>query len=272
MDYYEADSMSTPPSLPQAELLDRPFAFFPPICGVSSNEWMLVEATWSDMLVRNVDAGFEVAIPRGFLGQVSDTDKPVRIVGLTQELEYKTGAVWPVRRRVLEMKPSPLMRTPQEASAQPAPIGISAITGVSSDSTDSKIGKLIGVSFVSLLLLLGAIWAIIRFTPETKPTFIAKDQAYLELTREDDFGSVMRKLGPPVYDRWKSDSGELQYRGLFYKDRGYAVILMGDKRDSARYIGAMGLGADGKGWSPIHSIDFSRGASTFSLLKSLPRF
>lgn len=264
--------MSTPPILPQAELLDRPFAFFPPIGGVSSNEWTLLEATWSDMLVRNVEAGFDVAIPRGFLGQVSDTDKPVRIVGLTQELEYKTGAVWPVRRRVLEMKPSPLMRAPQDTPAEDQPAGLSAITGISSDTTDSKIGKMIGVTFVSLAILLGAVWALVRFTPETKPTFVAKDQAYLELTREDDYGSIVRKLGQPAFDRWKSDSGELQYRGLFYKDRGYALIMMGDKREAVRYIGAMSLGADGKGWSPIHSIDFARGASTFSLLKSLPKF
>jgi hypothetical protein len=264
--------MNTPPAPPQAELLDRPFAFFPPIGGVASNEWKLVQATWSDMLVSNIEEGFEVAIPRGFFGQVSESDKPVRIVGLTQELEYKSGAVWPVRRRVLEMKPSPLMRSSLGHEDEPMATGLSAITGISSDGTDSKIGKLIGVAFVSLFVLVVAVWALIRFTPSTKPTFIAKDQAYLELTRDDDYSSVVRKLGQPSGDRWKSDSGELQYRGLFFTDRGYAVILMGEKRDSAHYIGAVGLGSDGKGWSPIHSIEFARGASTFSLLKSLPKF
>lgn len=264
--------MSTPPAPPQSELSGRPFSFFPAIAGVPDNEWTLVEATWSDMLVRNVEGGFEVSIPRGFIGQVSETDKPVRIVGLTQELEYKTGAVWPLRRRVVEMKPSPLMRVPAVAHEETTHSGMSAITGVSSDSTESKVGKLIGVTFVSLAVLIAAVWALVRFTPDTKPTFVAKDQSYLELTRDDDYGSVVRKLGNPSADRWKSDSGELQYRGLFYKDRGYAVILMGDKRDSARYIGAIGLGADGKGWSPLHSIEFARGASTFSLLKSLKKF
>lgn len=263
--------MSSPPVPPQAELLDRPFAFFPPIVGIEDNEWTLVEATWSDMLVRNVDGGFQVAIPRAFFGQVSETDKPVRIVGLTQELEYRMGAVWPVRRKVLEMKPSPSMRTPEESPGS-GPHGLSAITGVSSDGTESKIGKLIGVTFISLVVLVAAVWALIKFTPETKPTFVAKDQTYLELTREDDYGSVVRKLGQPSDDRWKSEAGELQYRALYFKDRGYAIILMGEKRDTARYIGAMGLGPDGKGWSPIHSIEFARGASTFSLLKSLKRF
>lgn len=264
--------MSNPPVPPQAELLDRPFAFFPPIAGVEDNEWTLVEATWSDMLVRNVDGGFQVAIPRSFFGQVSETDKPVRIVGLNQELEYRMGAVWPVRRKVLEMKPSPLIRSVPSAMQEAEPHGLSAITGVSSDGTESKIGKLIGVTFFSLVVLVAAVWALIKFTPETKPTFVARDQGYLELTREDDYGSVVRKLGTPSDDRWKSETGELQYRALFFKDRGYAVILMGEKRDSARYIGAMGLGPDGKGWSPLHSIEFARGASTFSLLKSLKRF
>jgi len=224
------------------------------------------------MLVRNVAGGFEVSIPRGFVGRITETDKPVRIVGLTQELEYKTGAVWPVRRKVVEMKPSPLMRAPSSEPSEPAPAGLAAITGISSESTESKAGQLIGATFVSLLVLLAAVWAVIRFTPTAKPTFVAKDQTYLELTRDDDYGAVVRKLGTPTDDRWKSDSGELQYRGLFYQDRGYVIILMGEKRESARYIGAIGLGADGKGWSPLHSIDFARGASTFSLLKSLQKF
>lgn len=264
--------MSTPPAPPQSELAGRPFSFFPAIAGVPDNEWVLVEATWSDMLVRNVAGGFEVSIPRGFVGQVSETDKPVRIVGLTQELEYKTGAVWPVRRKIVEMKPSPLMRPAAVTTPEPEHSGMSAITGISSDATESKVGKLIGVTFISLIILLAAIWALVRFTPETKPTFVAKDQSYLELTRDDDYGSVVRKLGQPSADRWKSDEGELQYRGLFYRDRGYVIILMGDKRDSARYIGAIGLGANGQGWSPIHSIEYARGASTFPLLKSLKKF
>ncbi len=264
--------MSSPPVPPQAELLDRPFAFFPPIAGVEDNEWTLVEATWSDMLVRNIGGDFQVAIPRSFFGQVSETDKPVRIVGLTQELEYRMGVVWPVRRKVLEMKPSPLVRAVAGADHADPPRGLSAVTGVTSDGTESKIGRFIGVAFISLAVLVAAVWALIRFTPETKPTFVAKDQSYLELTREDDYNSVVRKLGPPSDDRWKSDTGELQYRALFFRQRGYAVILMGEKRDTARYIGAMGLGKDGQGWSPLHSIEFARGASTFPLLKSLRRF
>ncbi len=81
------------------------------------------------------------------------------------------------------------------------------------------------IAFVSLLL-----WALVRFTPDAKPTFTAKDQSYLELTREDDYYGVTRRLGIPSADRWKPGEGELKYRALFYRDRGYAIILMGTEQ------------------------------------------
>jgi hypothetical protein len=266
--------MSTPPAPPQAELFDRPFSFYPPIHGVEHNEWRLKEATWSEMVVRNTAADIEVAIPRRFFGAVSETDKPVMIVGLKQELEYRMGSVWPVRKPVLAMPP-PVMPPPpgerkEEAGSEPR--GLAAVLGISQERTDTRITRMIVWTFLGLVSLLAVMWAVIRLTPETKPTFVARDQSYLELDREDDYHAVVRKLGPPAEDRWRPNSGELQYRALFYPERGYAVILMGDKQENARYIGAMGLGPDGKGWSPLHSIEFARGASTMGILRSLPRF
>ncbi|MEJ5367231.1 MAG: hypothetical protein WHT08_02860 [Bryobacteraceae bacterium] len=266
--------MSTPPAPPQAELFDRPFSFYPPIHGVEHNEWRLKEATWSEMVVRNTASDIEVAIPRRFFGAVSETDKPVMIVGLKQELEYRMGAVWPVRKPVLAMPP-PVMPPPpteKKETGAPEPRGLAAVLGISQERTDTRITRMIVWTFLGLASLLLVVWAVIRLTPETKPTFIARDQSYLELTREDDYHAVVRKLGPPAEDRWRPGSGELQYRALFYPERGYAVILMGDKRENARYIGAMGLGPDGKGWSPLHSIEFARGANTMGILRGLPRF
>ncbi|MBI5085055.1 MAG: hypothetical protein HZB13_10725 [Acidobacteria bacterium] len=266
--------MSKPPAPPQAELLDRPFSFYPPIGGVENNEWRLREATWSEMVVRNTQSDLEVAIPRQYFAGVSETDKPVMIVGLTQELEYKTGAIWPVKRRMFSM-PAPPMMPPPGAKSEPAPgepQGLGAVLGFGGESTDTRIEKMIAVSFVTLMVIVGLVWALVKFTPETKPSFVAKDQSYLELSKDDDYFAVVRHLGAPGEDRWKSNSGELQYRALVYKDRGYAVILMGTKQDDARYIGAMGLGPDGKGWSPLHSIEFNRGANTMGMLKTLPRF
>ncbi len=266
--------MSTPPAPPQAELFDRPFSFYPPIRGVEHNEWRLKEATWSEMLVRNTAADIEVAIPRRYFGEVSETDKPVMIVGLKQELEYRMGTVWPVRKPVLAM-PAPVLAPPPGGDAEAAkdePRGLAAVLGISQERTDTRMARMIVWTFAGLAALLMVVWAVIRFTPETKPSFVARDQSYLELTREDDYFSVVRKLGAPAEDRWRPDSGELQYRALFYPDRGYAVILMGSSQEEARYIGTMGLGRDGKGWSPLHSIEYARGANTMGILRSLPRF
>jgi len=266
--------MSTPPAPPQAELLNRPFSFYPPIHGVENNEWRLKQATWSEMLVRNTQSDIEVAIPRLYFGAVSETDKPVMIVGLNQELEYKMGGVWPLKRNLVSMpspplKPPPGYKSPHDPSE---PKGFGAMMGISSEGTDTRMTRLIGISFLSIISLVFVVWAVIRFTPETRPTFVARDQSYLELNREDDYFSIVRKLGPPSDDHWKPNSGELQYRALFFKDRGYAVILMGTKQEDVRYIGAMGLGPDGKAWAPLHSIDFARGANTMGMLRTLPRF
>jgi hypothetical protein len=267
--------MSTPPAPPQAELKDRPFSFYPPISGIENNEWRLLEATWSDMLVRNTQGDLQVAIPRRYFGPVSETDKPVMIVGLTQELEFKTGAIWPVKKMVLHMPPPSPMTPPPgpKPERDPSePTGLLAILGTGSEGTDTKITRMIAVTFVSVLALTMLIWALVKFSPETKPTFVAKDQDYLALTKEDDSFAVIRRLGVPVEDRWRPNSGELQYRAMVYPARGYAVILMGTRQEDARYVGTMSLGPDGKGWSPIHSIEFNRGASTMGMLRGLPRF
>jgi hypothetical protein len=266
--------MSQPPPPLQAELVDRAFSFYPPIHGVANNEWRLASATWSELLVHNTHEDLELAIPRRYFGEVSETDQPVMIVGLKQELEYKMGGVWPLKRPVLSMPATPLRPQPgQKSEPDPhAPKGLGAMMGFQQEGTDTRITKLIGVSFIGLMAIVLVVWAIIRFTPDTKPTFVAKDQGYLELNRSHDYFDVVRLLGQPSEDHWKPDSGELQYRALFYKDRGYAIILMGTKREDAHYLGAMGLGPDGKGWSPLHAIDYARGANAMGLLRGLKRF
>jgi len=61
---------------------------------------------------------------------------------------------------------------------------------------------------------------------------------------------VVRRLGKPVSDQWRSDTGELQYQVMRYPERGLFIILMGKDRPSARYIGALD-----KQWKPVHSVD-----------------
>ena len=96
--------MSSPPIPPLLDhLATRPFSFYPPIVSIERNEWLYRKSTWSEILVVNCKSGEEVWIPRRFVGEVSRVDDPVLIVGLTKELEYKAGSVWPYQRRVLEM-------------------------------------------------------------------------------------------------------------------------------------------------------------------------
>src|SRR6266699_3688837 len=96
--------MSLPPiPSPLEHLGVRPFSFYPAILNVEHNEWLFRKATWSEILVVNCKTGAEIWIPRRFVGEVSRIEDPVLIVGLVRELEYKTGAVWPFQRRVIEM-------------------------------------------------------------------------------------------------------------------------------------------------------------------------
>lgn len=267
--------MSTPPAPPHAELIDRKFSFYPPIVGVEHNEWLLHEATWSEMVVRNTKSGLEVAIPRKFFGNTSQVDEPVMIVGLNRELQYRTGSVWPTERKVLAMPPSPLkpvMRMPGTLPEPDGPTGFSAMMGSGDSGTEGRVTKLIAYTLGSIVFVGLLFWALVKFTPDAKPTFVGKDQAYLELTRDDDSFAVARKLGPPKADRWKPDAGEIQFRALDYPDRGYIVILMGNDRDSTRYLGAVAPSKDGKSWSALHAVETARGTNALPLLRSLKPF
>lgn len=267
--------MSTPPAPLHDELAGRPFSFYPPILGVEHNEWSLVEATWSDILVRNTKSGLETAIPRKLVGSIAQVDEPVMIVGLTRELEYRTGSVWPTGGKVRAMPApplKPLLRMPGGA-ADPAPGRLRAMMGSGRDGgAEGKITRLIGLAFGSIALASLLIWAIVKITPEARPTYVGKDQSYLELSREDDYHAVVRRLGAPREDRWREESGELQFRALGYPERGFIVILMGAGRDSARYIGAVVPSPDGKRWSAAHGVESARGASTLGLLRGLKPF
>jgi hypothetical protein len=266
--------MSTPPAPLHDELIDRKFSFYPPILGIEHNEWTLKEATWSEVVVANTKTHLEVAIPRKLVGSVSQVDEPVMIVGLNKELQYKRGSVWPTERRVVSMPANPMQAPPRVLPIAQAdePKGLSAIMGTGGEGTEGRITKLIAIAFGSVIFVGLLLWALVRFTPDAKPSFVAKDQSYLELNRDDDVFAVTRKLGNPKEDRWKPETSEIQFRALAYPERGYIVILMGNDRDSARYIGAVAPSSHGKTWSVLHGVESARGASTTPLLRQLKPF
>src|ERR1039458_6395518 len=92
--------MASPPIPPQLDhLITRPFSFYPPIVGIEHNEWLYKKASWSEILVVNCKNAEEIWISRRYIGEVSRTDDPVRIVGLKYELEYKGGMGVPFELR-----------------------------------------------------------------------------------------------------------------------------------------------------------------------------
>src|SRR6185436_16981813 len=205
--------MASPPIPPSLEhLATRPFSFYPPIIGVEHNEWLFRKATWSEILVVNCKSGAEIWIPRRFMGEVSRIDDPVLIVGLTRELEYKGGAVWPYQRRVIEMPlavggfPLP----PADANTDrggPAPI-----VGIRLESSDKRIFKLIGgaLAFAILLYVLAVNLNRVGEIRQRTVTYHTADQQFLELSPRDDVLAVTQKLGRPASDRWRDESGTIQ--------------------------------------------------------------
>jgi hypothetical protein len=258
--------MSLPPISPLEHLGNRPFSFYPPILNIEHNEWFFRRGTWSEILVVNSRSKEEIWIPRRFLGEISQIEDPVVIVGLVKELEYKAGAVWPHQRRVIQMPVAvgERPRTPPPPGDLPAPV-----IGIRTQSvTDSRMGKLVG--FTMLVGVVAGFIAVNVFRAgalRPRMVYNASDQAYLQLTHDDDYYAVMRKLGRPEGDRWQSETGTIQFRSLWYPQRAYFVILMGDSRSSARYVGTMDAN-----WHPIHSVVLRTGVDTRSTLDSLKKF
>lgn len=255
--------MASPPIPPQLEhLVTRPFSFYPPIVGVEHNEWLYRNANWSEILVVNCRTGSEVWISRRYVGEVSRVEDPVLIVGLTRELEYKSGMIVPFQRRVIEMPVAvggqPLTASEEKTYAPGAIVGIRT-----SSPTDRFIFKLIGAAVVVAIL---AYVLAVNLSRE-RVVFTARDQTYMGLNGRDDRTAVIGKLGEPATDRWQNDAGELQYEALSYPNRNVTVILMGSDRKSALYIGAMD-----QNWHPVHSIPLRSGGDTASLLRNLRRF
>ncbi|MEX2260802.1 MAG: hypothetical protein WD696_02565 [Bryobacteraceae bacterium] len=262
--------MPVPPLPPALDTLGpRPFSFYPPILNIEHNEWRYGRATWSEVLVVNSHSGLEVWIPRRFMGEISSVDEPVVIVGLRKELEYQGGAVWPHERRLIEM-PLAVNDRPHVGAAPPESAPRPArVVGIRLESrNESRVGRLVGsVLVIGVVVCVGLVTFFRQGEPRPRVIYSGQDQTYLDLTRQDDYFDVVRKLGSPSGDRWQSESGELQYRALWYPKRAYYVILMGTERNNARYIGTLD-----KDWNLTHSVRFPMGGSTDSLLRRLRPF
>lgn len=237
----------------------RPFSFYPPILGVEHNEWVFKNQTWAEVLVANTKTNLEVWVPRRYLGEVSQIDQPVMIVGLKQELEYKGGALWPHHRRVIEIPEAGKPPSNQPPPPPPKP---------SESPAERKVGRLILASLVAGVLVTFVFVAFFR--ARQAPEHVAYEtvlQLDLGLTAADNYHSVVRKLGKPARERWRSEEGERQYLALDYPNLSLTIILMGADRKEVNYIGAK----DRK-WRTVHSVQLPSGVSSDSMLRNLPRF
>jgi len=259
--------MASPPLPPALEhLAARPFSFYPPIVGVEHNEWRYRKGTWSEILVRNCGTEEEVWIPRRFIGEVSRTDDPVLIVGLTRELEYKAGAVWPFQKRVLQMPSAvSLVKRAEENAAEPKP---APVVGIRLEPSDKRVFRLIGMALAVAIGLYVVAMNLNRIGDlrQRNVVFTAADQSFLDLNARDTYTGIVAKLGQPAQDR-SQEVGTIHYRALSYPERRYTVILMGPDQETTHYIGVMD-----DNWLPMHSVEMHSGGTTLSLLRNLKRF
>ncbi|HWZ31426.1 MAG TPA: hypothetical protein VNX18_08850 [Bryobacteraceae bacterium] len=228
---------------PLGQLGSCPFSFYPPIVNVEHNAWIFRRATWSEIQVMNTKTSEELWIPRHLVGEVSMVGEPVVIVGLIKEIEYRAGAVYPHIRRVLEM-PRAVNESPRPSA--PQSVGPALVVGIRVESR-SRTRTVMG-SIAAGLLACMAFVTVFRDGAVTSRWLARQAAARVDLpfSAQDDYESVVARLGPPAGDEWRS-SGGAQYRRLWYPRHSYTVILTG--RDHPRYAGA--VDASGR---VIHSV------------------
>jgi hypothetical protein len=107
---------------------------------------------------------------------------------------------------------------------------------------------------------------LVGFVASIVAVNVLRQVSFNELTPNDDYDAVVRKLGQPAEEHWQSETGA-QFRSLWYPQRASFVLLMGDARRTARYIGVMDAN-----WNPIHWVPVPAGGSTESTLRGLKKF
>jgi len=223
-----------------SELRHGRFSFYPAIVGVKHNEWILRRANWTDVVVANAKTSEELCIPRRFVGEISSIEAPFRIVGLVKELEYREGVVIPHRRIVLEMpravnefsRPSP------RRLLYPQPAGVVAIRAET--SSDSRFWRVLRGSIAAgILVCLGVIFVVRDAHLGARFGWTSAPPRLPDFSGQDDYASIVKKLGNPASDRWFESSGSSGYRRLWYPRKGVTLILTGASRDRARYAATL---------------------------------
>jgi hypothetical protein len=269
---------------PLDQLGHRRFSFYPAIVNIEHNEWLFRRSDWDEIEVMNTKTNEELWIPRRFLGGIASAEEPVVIVGLVKELEYREGVIVPLVRRVIEMPRAVndglinaglinagLSDASSEfrgmTSAPPRPGRLAPVVGIRTEDaapTLTSRGVLPKVALGLLVCVVGL--ALFRDGPfSTRARFFsAAPRVPLPFTANDDYSSIVNRIGRPSTDTVRTPPSGGEIHMLRYPDRGFVLVVYGPDRDQARYLGAVG-----RGGRVIHSIALPDGGDSSALLARL---
>lgn len=195
------------------------------------------------------------------------------IVGLKRELEWSAGMITPLRRSVIELPVAVHEGTTAAHSGHIAPV----INIRLETKPEIRVWKWLGVAAV-----LGAVaFTIVADVSHQAQSHQRQDlfrgyRSYLQLGPEDNYVSVVRKLGQPATVAAHRTTDRF-FRSLTYPARHFSVILMGSNPNDAQYIGT--LDPHGRVLDAIRLRDGSSAAALLdpalldaSGLRSLPGF
>ena len=241
---------------PLEQLGHRPFSFYPAIQNIQHNEWQFRRAHADEIQVVNTKSQQEFWIPRRFLSGVSSIEEPVVIVGLLKELECREGIVVPHVRRVIEMPravndvPRPWLAAPERGQLAPV-VGIR----VESSAESQKSRKLLGAVAAGILTCIVGMVVFRDATAGSRARFFgAASRLSLPFTANDDYESIVSRIGYPESSRSRPSPDGRAFYLLRYPDRGFTVVLLGGDRAHAFYVGALG-----RGGRVVHSVMLPNG-------------
>jgi hypothetical protein len=255
---------------PLEQLGTRPFSFYPSIAGFEHNEWRLRRSATDEFQVVNTKSNEEVWIPRRFLSGVSSIEEPIVIVGLVKELEYQSGVIVPLVRRVIEM-PHAVNDIPWRNALPTDPGHRAPVIAIRLESEPetrkgrtwlARIAAGVLACVVGLIAFRdGPMGARARF-------FSPAPRAALPFSAKDDYLSIVSRIGRPSWEgsvpSFDRAGDGTEYHLLRYPERGYVLVLLGASRSSARYIGAFG-----RSGRVIHSILLTNGQDSSATLNAL---
>jgi hypothetical protein len=138
----------------------RRFAFYPPVKNAEPNQWLLAGGSWSEVQAVNAQTGCELWIPRQYIGGVSGGNASLLIVELKKELEFRSGAVEPRARRIIQMPDTQMpnvAKRPEAPSDADTRSGPAPVVGIRledrAESTMSKAVVTLGIGAFGVWLL-----------------------------------------------------------------------------------------------------------------------